>query len=155
HLARLLSQTGNVLVREQLAEAFPGHTRCFGVAAGVQVGFQVNPLVLGFLRVGRLGTLALALAGVRVDPLQHESVAVLEPLHPNRDTFLWHQYLRTMPRMDKKRPVCSVAGNRPFAITSRWAVRCSASISPHGSASPPQRPGNQSGSKQVRGSDGK
>jgi hypothetical protein len=49
-----------------------------------QLVLQVGAGLLGLFLVGRAGGLALAPAGVRVNPLKHEGVAVLEPLHPDR-----------------------------------------------------------------------
>jgi hypothetical protein len=86
-------QTCDVLLLKQLPEALPAHAGCFLVLAVGQFILQVRPGPLGFLVVSRLGALALAPAGVRVDPLEHEGFAVLEPLHPDRDALFWHSYL--------------------------------------------------------------
>jgi hypothetical protein len=79
-----------VLILEQVAEGFRGHPRGVQVAAIVQVAFQVHALLLGHLLAGRLSASALTLARLRVEPLQHQGLAVLEVLHPDRDTLLRH-----------------------------------------------------------------
>jgi hypothetical protein len=60
------------------------------VAAGVEVGLQISPQLLGPLGVWRTRRPALAVAGDGVESLQHQVLSVLERLHPDMDAFLGH-----------------------------------------------------------------
>src|SRR5262249_19001302 len=96
-------ERGNVLSLEQFPEPLPGHARRFLVPSVVEVALQVAAGLLGLGFVGRLRRLALALARQRVDPLEHEGGAVLEPLHPDNNALLAHAVLHRMPRIIMER----------------------------------------------------
>src|SRR5262249_25170528 len=94
---------------EPITKRRPADFVRFGVAAVVQVAFEVGPSLLGDLRVVGAGRLALAAARVRVDPLEHQGRAVLGALRPDGDTLVGQggsSFLRT-PR--RRRPVLRTA----------------------------------------------
>jgi hypothetical protein len=58
--------------------------------AVIEFVLKLRPLHLGDGGNVRLGGLALALVGVRVDPLKHQVGAALEALHPDGYSLLRH-----------------------------------------------------------------
>ena len=71
-LVRPWPMVGQFFRLEQLAEPLPAHAGRFLIPAVVQVALKIHAGLLGERFVGGLGRLALALAGVRVDPLEDQ-----------------------------------------------------------------------------------
>jgi hypothetical protein len=81
------------------------------VPAGVQVGIEVAAEDLRVNGIVRAGLLALALAGDRVMPLEHEVLAVREELDPDDDPLLWHE-VASYNATVKKKAAGPVRGDR-------------------------------------------